>query len=584
LRHLSTTPTAVLFAAILVLLVAGGPSVLLAQETDAAPDSVEVQETLTDLAQAQQHLHAMRAELDSVLVLETRSRTAENEKLDLIGVQARRRIETLQNLMPQLMKILPQLDEADSAVVAVKQGTIAFLGDEYDIYERALDLWSRQIDVLRDQRSTVADEDQNELETEIGAARERLDRYIVELGKILGNADILGADTEQPWQRHDRMLHHRAESLVGRLQIAVNSRDGLAKKIKTSEKAKADEAEIGPDRARLQYAEARIRGVAHSLEITVDLLSARGFEASQYRQFIIKTTGEVSGRILDPRIFIGLARDFFADIGQWFKDNGATILVKLLIILASIAVFRLSFRLGWWLLRFVGVIKLTRLMTQLGHSLLKPLATIFGLFTGLWLVGADPTTLLTGAGVAGVIIGFALQDSLSNLAAGFFILTTRPFDIDDVIRTGDVVGTVKAMWIANTTVITFDGRRLLIPNRQLWAGVIENRSVEPLRRVDITVRVGFDEDIDRALAILLDLVQGEPRVLGNPEPAIFVSSWEDSWVEISVRPWARNEDWWPLLTDLPRLAVLRFAAEGIKIPYPRREMRGRADQPHNMAD
>jgi small conductance mechanosensitive channel len=166
------------------------------------------------------------------------------------------------------------------------------------------------------------------------------------------------------------------------------------------------------------------------------------------------------------------------------------------------------------------------------------------------------------------------SNSLSNLAAGFFILATRPFDIDDTIRTGTEIGTVKAMWIANTTIVTFDGRRLLIPNRKIWADIIENRSVEPLRRADITVRVGFDEDLDRTIEILRDLVQQEGRVLDHPEPSIFVSKWADSWVQVAVRPWTRNEDWWPLLQDLPRLVVQRFATEGIEIPYPRREVSG----------
>ena len=230
---------------------------------------------------------------------------------------------------------------------------------------------------------------------------------------------------------------------------------------------------------------------------------------------------------------------------------------------------RILFRILWWLMRLIRVIRLTRLMLQLGESLLNPIATLVGLFAGFWVIGANPTTLLTGAGVAGVIIGFALQDSLSNLAAGFFILATRPFDVDDIIMTGGVVGTVKAMWIANTTVVTFDGRRLLIPNRKIWADVLENRSVEPNRRVDVTVRVGFGEDIDRAIAILHDLVAEEDRLLAQPEPSIFVAKWAESWVDIALRPWAHNRNWWAMLTDLPRQVAIRFEEEGIEIPYPR---------------
>ena len=92
--------------------------------------------------------------------------------------------------------------------------------------------------------------------------------------------------------------------------------------------------------------------------------------------------------------------------------------------------------------------------------------------------------------------------------------------------------------------------------------------------MDITVRVGFEEDIDRAISILHDLVKEEGRVLDHPEPSIFTLAWAESWVEIAVRPWARNEDWWPMLQDLPRLVVHRFAEEGIEIPYPHWEVKG----------
>ena len=562
------------------LFAATGPVVLFAQDADAPTDSaeVEVDVQLTDLMRAQQILGTLQAELDSLLALESQTKDAEDEELQLLRIQGLRHVEEIDDIQTGLMKLLPDLDETDPETAAVKQGAAGFLVGKFDIYERTLQWWGREIGDLRNQRASTAAEDLGDLETRIGAARDRLDLILAAMEKVIEDADTLDVDTQKNWAAYDRVLNNRAENLVGRLQIAVTARENLTKKIETGEKAGTPESEIGADRTRLQYAQSRVQGLARSLDATVDLMGARGFETTPYRQFIIKTTGEISEKVLDPKVFIGLAGDFIEGMGQWFKDNGPTILVKLLIILASVVFFRFAFRLGWWLMRLVGLVNLTKLMIQLGNSLINPIASFIGLFFGLWLVGADPTTLLAGAGVAGVVIGFALQDSLANLAAGFFILATRPFDVDDTIRTGTVVGTVKAMWIANTTVITFDGRRLLIPNRMIWSDIIENRSVEPLRRVDFTVRVGYEEDINRVIDILHDLTKGEDRVLDRPETAVFVSEWADSWVEIAVRPWARNEDWWPLLKDMPRLVVMRFAEEGIKIPYPRFERTGGSDQ------
>lgn len=551
---------------------------------EAVVDSVEVEIEVTDLMRAQDLFVVTKAELDSLYALEPQINSSKDEKLLLLRVQVERHIAIIDDNEPELRKLLPKLDQADPEVTKLNQDVGEYLGLKFDIYERSISWWAQEVDALRDMRSTAAEEELAELETQISQARGRLDELLPVIADILKNGDLMGIDTADDWERFGRALNNRAENLVGRVQITVNHRDELTKKIAAAERAGTPEAEIGIDRVRLQHAEDRVKGLAKSLETTANLLSSQGFETTQYRQFIIKSTGEISEKVLDPRVLLGLTRDFLEEVGQWFKDNGPTYLVKLLIITGSIVFFRIAFRLTWWLMRLVRLISLTKLMVQLGNSMLSPLATITGLFFGFWLIGADPTTLLAGAGVAGVVIGFALQDSLANLAAGFFILATRPFDVDDVIRTGTVVGTVKAMWIANTTVVTFDGRRLLIPNRKIWADIIENRSVEPLRRSDITVRVGFKEDLDRAITILHDLVQKEGRVLDHPEPVIFVSKWADSWVTIKVRPWTRNEDWWPLMTDLPRLVVQRFAEEGIEIPYPRRELAGSGGVPFEIED
>ena len=276
--------------------------------------------------------------------------------------------------------------------------------------------------------------------------------------------------------------------------------------------------------------------------------------------------------MLNPRVLLGLLRDLAGGIWNWFRNNAPTLLARLFIIVAFIVLFRVGFRLGWLLFAKLGLVKLSRLLADMVERLLGPLATILGLFTGLWVLGVNPTTLLAGVGVAGIIIGLALQDSLSNLASGFFILATRPFDVDDVIEGGGVTGTVKAMGLANTTVVTFDNRRLMVPNRKIWGEVIVNRSVEQVRRVEVTVKIGYGEDLDRAIGILRDLLDEHEKVLKNPEPSIFVGKLADSWLEVEVRPWVKNEDWWPVLTDLPRLVRLRFAREGIEIPIPRREL------------
>jgi small conductance mechanosensitive channel len=166
-----------------------------------------------------------------------------------------------------------------------------------------------------------------------------------------------------------------------------------------------------------------------------------------------------------------------------------------------------------------------------------------------------------------------LQDTLGNLAAGFFILLYRPYDVDDAIKAGGEVGLVKAMGMANTTIVTFDNRRLYVPNRKIWSDVIENRSTENRRRVATTLRISYDDDLDRALGIVRDFLAQHELVMDDPAPTVFVSELEQSWIEISVWPSALIENWWALTICLPQDLLNLLRREGIHMPYAQQEIR-----------
>jgi len=573
----------VVTAALIAVLGTGTPT---AQEQPAATDdaqSAPPDSIPPDLTRARELMDGLEASLDSLLTIESRMKVKEEEERDVLMVKGQKFVETINGDQPKLLDLIPKLDAAGIPSDKIRARFAKFIAAEADIYERSIRFWAAELDAHRERRVAAEPQLRGDIEAQIEDARYRLDRLFHGQAATLTIADSLGLDASREWQQLEQTLRNRAENLVGRLQIAVKSRDKLSDKVKNAVRARSAESELAATRTQLQHAERRVEGVAKSLEETVDLLEERGFKGTQYRQFIIETTGEISEKLLDPRVLFGILSNALKEFWNWIKENAPAFLIKLLILLAFVAVFRIVFRLGWWLVRLLGLAKLSRLMRDLVDRMLSPLATIGGLIGGLWFLGVNPAHLLAGVGVASVIIGLALQDSLSNLAAGFFILATRPFDVDDVIVSGGVFGTVKEMGLANTTIVTFDNRRMMVPNRKIWGEVIENRSAEAVRRVDITVRIGYREDLDRAIEILRDLLHGNERTLKKPEPAIFVQELADSWIEIAVRPWTRNEDWWPLLTELPRLVRLRFAEEGIEIPYPKREVTMPADKKDNPA-
>ncbi len=551
---------------------AGGPSDTVEALDSLAADTVAAGTAQVQLEQAVAGLARLDLLVDSIVALDDRTREASRDERQVAGVLATQLLDEMQDLEADLLGLIPRLEAAGQPVDSIKVAFGEFLSRVARLYEEAIERYTDQVDDLRDLRAAAPPDSLAGIELRVREAKATLDTLVIGQMATLADADSLGVDTAEQWEVVDRHLKNWAESQVGRLQIAIVSRNRLDEQIKAAQKAGGEESEISDLRTRRQAAAQRVQGIAATISATADLLRQRGYETAQYRQIVIRATGDVTADILNPQVFIGLAKDVGAGVWGWTKTNGPNILVRLLIILGFIVLFRIVFRLLWWFLRLIRVVRFSNLMTDLVGRMIRPLATITGLVTGLWLVGANPTTVLAGLGVAGVIVGLALQDSMSNLAAGLFILATKPFDVEDIVEAGGVIGTVEQMGLANTTILTFDRRRLFVPNRLIWGSVIENRSSEPIRRVEVTAKISYQEDLDRSLQVLRDLVDVNEMVLADPEPAIFVKKLADSWVEIAVWPWVKSEDWLDMLRGLPRLIKLRLEDEGIAVPFPRTEL------------
>jgi small conductance mechanosensitive channel len=195
---------------------------------------------------------------------------------------------------------------------------------------------------------------------------------------------------------------------------------------------------------------------------------------------------------------------------------------------------------------------------------------IAGLLVILNQLGLQVGPLLAGFGVAGFIAGFALQDVLSNFAAGVMILFYRPFDVGDFVRAGGEHGTVREMSLVSTTLTTPDNQRLIVPNKKIWGETIQNVTVNPTRRVDMVVSIDYADDIGKALAVLDRVVKAHPLVLSDPAPAIGVAALADSGIAIQVRPWCNSPDYGDVLGQLNRQIKEAFDQAGITIPFPQR--------------
>lgn len=508
------------------------------------------------------------ADLDSIMDV----RNATVEERDLMRVGARDRFEAFQARLETLAKRLPGLAVAPDQADSVKAVAVAHLDRHLDrqwtvvqgLSDRVTRLWSERANLAADSRVAFEARVAGELEL----THEVTEWYLATASR----ADILDHGVSERWPALDAWLTEHAETLMGRARLTVQERDRVHAQLTVARTAGSGDTEVADLRLRLQVEEQRLNTNVEALRRTIRFLEQRRIDASAYRQTVVQATGEVSEQLLDPEVMKALAAAAWKSFTGWMRDQGPTALVRVLSLLAFVFLFRWTARLIWMLVLLARVRQSSRLLQDLIGRMLMPTASVLGLLAGMWFLGVDPTTLLAGVGVISVILGLALQDSLGNLAAGAFILLYRPYDVDDTVQAAGVVGMVKAMGLANTTIVTFDNRRLFVPNRKIWSEVIENRSMENRRRVDTTVRVVYGEDVERVMGILRETLLGTETVLKDPEPMLFVSKMDESWVEIEVRPWASRENWWGLYTSLPQIMLETLQAHGIRIPYQRRDV------------
>ncbi len=187
-------------------------------------------------------------------------------------------------------------------------------------------------------------------------------------------------------------------------------------------------------------------------------------------------------------------------------------------------------------------------------------------------LGINITSLLAIVGAAGLAIGLALKDSLSNLAAGVMIIIFRPFKIGDFINAGGSAGVVDEIGLFCTLLHTGDNQRIIIPNSGVIGGTIVNVNVLGTRRIDLVIGIGYEDNIAQARDIILGIIDADPRILKDPEAGVAVGDLADSSININVHPWVKSEDYWAVRADLLETIKLSLDQAGISIPYPQQDV------------
>jgi len=307
----------------------------------------------------------------------------------------------------------------------------------------------------------------------------------------------------------------------------------------------------------------------------VALMDQVGLETNEYHQRLLTVTGELTAEVLDVGVMAGLISEWSVAIIELTATKGPQLLFRLIIIFLILFAFS---RLAGFAQKMArralnsSRVRLSALLSDMIVATVRNLVVILGILIALSQVGVSLGPLLAGLGIAGFIIGFALQDTLSNFASGMLILIYRPFDVGDFVEAGGVMGKVSHMSIVNTTFKTIDNQVLVVPNNLVWSGVITNVTAQRTRRIDLTFGVAYSDDIVKVEKILADIVSAHEAVLDDPEPMIKLHELGESSVNFVVRPWVKTEDYWDTYWDLIRTVKTRFDAEGITIPFPQHDV------------
>lgn len=196
----------------------------------------------------------------------------------------------------------------------------------------------------------------------------------------------------------------------------------------------------------------------------------------------------------------------------------------------------------------------------------------FALIAALNRLGVQTASIIAVLGAAGLAVGLALQGSLSNFAAGVLLIVLRRFHVGDLIEGAGVFGYVEEIHILTTSLVTVDNKTILIPNSKLTSDNIVNYSIKGKIRVDMTVGVAYESDIDEVRRVILEVLALDDRVLKDPPPTVVLVELADSSLNFSVRPWVKPEHYIPMKLSTYEAMKKRLDQAGITIPFPQRDV------------
>lgn len=205
-------------------------------------------------------------------------------------------------------------------------------------------------------------------------------------------------------------------------------------------------------------------------------------------------------------------------------------------------------------------------------SIIQASLMVVVIIAALDRLGVDTTSVLAVFAAAGLAVGLAMKDSLSNFAAGVMLVLFKPFKLGDAVTVAGQTGVIETIGIFCTVLRTGDNQEITIPNGQIYGNVITNITKRDTRRIDLVIGIGYGDNIGKAKSLLTDIINSDPAILKDPAPTILVLALGESSIDLAVRPWVKTSDYWVVRSNLLQAIKESFDANGISIPFPQRDL------------
>lgn len=319
----------------------------------------------------------------------------------------------------------------------------------------------------------------------------------------------------------------------------------------------------------MEIAKSRIDqgGLVRQFQLVLDALESKGGDVTEMRLY----ADAVSGIEID----VSDTGTAFLAVREWVKseDGGALLLINIITFIGAIFIVVLISKLAG---RIADKLTSAESVSLLLENFIKVAARrtvlVIGILMSLPIIGINIGPVLAVIGAAGLVVGLALQGTLSNFASGVLILIYRPYDMNDFIEVGGITGNVCSMTLVCTTLKTLDNKLITVPNNNVWNDTITNYTGVKVRRIDLVFGIAYGDDFNKAKAIMDKILDDHPKILSKPEPNVRVHELGDSSVNLVCRPWVKTEDYWNVHWDVIETVKTEFDAQGISIPFPQRDV------------